>query len=130
MACPMIKNSLVLFAFLCSFTLMGYSNVYYVAPNGNDANVGTIGSPFLTIQRAQTAVVAGDTVYIRGGVYIMQESQIAAFSGTNPVFAYVTNLTKSGTSGNRIKYWAYPGERPVFDYTNVKPLNTRINAFE
>ncbi|GAA3945403.1 hypothetical protein GO495_30845 [Chitinophaga oryziterrae] len=40
-----------------------------------------------TIQRAQTSVVAGDTVYIRGGNYTMTESQIAKYTG---IWAYVT----------------------------------------
>lgn len=101
--------------------------VYYVASTGNDANAGTVTLPFLTIQRAQTAVSAGDTVYVRGGNYIMQESQIATYSG---IWAYVTYLTKSGASGRRINYWAYPGEKPVFNYNQVNPTNYRINAFE
>jgi hypothetical protein len=126
----MTKISLCLAAFLCLGILPGFGTVYYVAPNGDNANAGTISAPFLTIQRAQTAVIAGDTVYIRGGLYLMQESQIALTTSTNPVYAYVTNLTKSGTPTNRIKYWAYPGEQPVFDYSNVRPATTRINAFE
>jgi hypothetical protein len=60
----------------------------------------------------------------------MQESQIfEKTSGTTP-FAYVTKLTKSGSAGKRINYWAYPGERPVFDFSNVRPAGHRINAFE
>jgi len=98
---------------------------YYVAPAGNDANTGTITAPFLTIQRAQTAVVAGDTVYVRGGTYMMQNAQIAAF--TSP-YAYITLLSKSGTAGKRINYWAYPGERPVFNYAGVDPNVSSPNA--
>ncbi|MEI6947821.1 T9SS type A sorting domain-containing protein [Paraflavisolibacter sp. H34] len=127
----MLRNLLFLAVFLCSCSLVAHSKTYYVAPAGDDANAGTIDAPFLTVQRAQTAVAAGDTVYIRGGLYLMQEAQIALLTtvGTTK-FAYVTNLTKSGASGKRINYWAYPGERPVFDYSNVKPADTRINAFE
>ncbi|RZK23666.1 MAG: T9SS type A sorting domain-containing protein [Hymenobacter sp.] len=98
---------------------------YYVAPAGNDASSGTITAPFLTIQRAQTAVVAGDTVYIRGGTYLMQNAQIAAF--TSP-YAYITLLNKSGSAGRRINYWAYPGERPVFNYAGVDPNVSSPNA--
>ena len=100
---------------------------YFVAPAGDDADSGTMQRPFLTLQRAQTAAVAGDTVYARGGTYTMRTAQVAAYSG---IWAYVTNLTKSGTSTNRIKYWAYPGERPVFNYTNVNPSGFRVHAFE
>jgi hypothetical protein len=111
---------------------------YYVAPAGSDTNSGTITAPFLTIQRAQMAVVAGDTVWVRGGTYMMQNSQIAAFGAP---YAYITRLDKSGSAAaGRIKYWAYPGEQPVFNYANVDPnVSTpgapftapyRLSAFE
>ena len=112
-------------------TVVAHSKIYYVAPNGNDTEAGSINAPFLTIQRAQAVVAAGDTVYIRGGLYMMEESQIAdtGFVGSTQ-FVYVTHLVKSGSPGKRIKYWNYPAEKPVFNYSNVKPFNSRINAFE
>ena len=109
---------------ICSSLL---AKVVFVAPTGNNANAGTITSPFLTIQRAQEAVSAGDTVYIRGGKYIMTDSLVASFSGN---WAYVTFLTKSGKPNKRINYWAYPNETPFFDYTAVKPAGYRVNAFQ
>lgn len=124
----MIAKKLIVFAvLLCAFSISAFSTVYYVANNGNDANTGTITQPFITIQRAQTAVNAGDTVYIRGGTYAMTEAQINTYS---TVFAYVTYLTKSGTAGKRINYWAYPSEKPVFDFSAVKPAGYRVYAFE
>ncbi|UOQ97144.1 T9SS type A sorting domain-containing protein [Hymenobacter sp. 5317J-9] len=96
-----------------------FSAKYYVAPTGSDTNSGTIAAPFLSIQRAQTAVSAGDTVWVRGGTYLMQSAQIANY--VSP-YAYVTQLSKSGSAAaGRIKYWAYPGERPVFNYANIDP---------
>lgn len=112
---------------LIAFSTTVWCKIYYVAPTGVNTNAGTISAPFLTIQRAQDAVVAGDTVYIRGGNYVMTESLIATY---NSIWAYVTYLTKSGTSGKRINYWAYPGETPVFDYTAIKPAGYRITAFQ
>lgn len=103
-----------------------YCTTWFVANNGIDTNTGSIDAPFLTIQRAQTSAAAGDTVYIRGGMYNMTEPQIALKSN---IWAYVTNLTKSGSAGKRINYWAYPGEKPVFDYSNVKPADYRVFAF-
>jgi autotransporter-associated beta strand protein/parallel beta-helix repeat protein len=99
---------------------------YYVATSGTDTNSGTLASPFATVQRAQKAAAAGDIVYIRGGTYVMAEAQIASTSG---VYAYVTNLNKNGSAGARINYWAYPGERPIFDLSNVKPADFRVVAF-
>ena len=42
---------------------------YFVATNGSDTNSGTIEKPFATLRKAQSKVVAGDTVYIRRGTY-------------------------------------------------------------
>ena len=102
-----------------------YAAEFYVAPTGNDADTGTLEKPFATVQRAQDAVAPGDTVFIRGGTYVMKESQIALKKG---IMAYVTNLTRSGAPEKRINYWAYPNEHPVFDLSAVKPA-LRIDAF-
>jgi parallel beta-helix repeat protein len=85
---------------------------FYVATTGNDSNTGTVNAPFKTVGRAQTAASAGDLICIRGGTY--------AFSGSGTVGV---SFTKSGTANNLIKYWAYPGEVPVFDLTNLTPSN-------
>jgi len=123
----MIKKLLFALVALC-ISSAAFSITYFVAPNGDDAvGLGTMLLPFKTIQRAQTSALPGDTVYVRGGTYVMQEADIATYYS---IWAYVTDLTKSGTSGNRINYWNYPGEHPVFDYSNIKPANYRINAFE
>jgi hypothetical protein len=123
----MNKKSFLFFLFLLLLNAPVFANIFYVASTGDNANPGTIAQPFLTIQQAQNAVSAGDTVYIRGGAYNMAESQIAQYSG---IWAYVTKLDKSGTSGNRIKYWTYPGERPIFNFSAINPAGYRIHAFQ
>jgi hypothetical protein len=105
---------------------LSFANTYYVAVDGSDNNAGTISKPFATIQRAQDAVAPGDTVYIRGGVYHMTEGQIAH---KERIYACVTYLDKSGIPGRYINYWAYPNEKPVFDYSSVKPADYRVAAF-
>ncbi len=101
---------------------------YFIAPTGNDTTgTGTIDLPYRTIMKAHQSVVAGDTVFLRGGTYKMTEAQIALKSG---IYAYVLNLDKSGTSASkRICYWAYKNEKPVFDLSNVKPANYRVYVF-
>ena len=96
----------------------------YVAPNGNDSNPGTIDKPLESIQKAQEYASAGDTVFIRGGTYKVREDQISRV--VSSLFACISYLDKSGTEGNTIKYWAYPGETPVFDFSDVKPANQRV----
>ncbi|WP_155370717.1 ricin-type beta-trefoil lectin domain protein [Catellatospora vulcania] len=82
---------------------------YYVAPDGNDANPGTISSPWRTVQRARDAVrtvnasMTGDIhVYLRGGRYPVS-STIEFGAGD------------SGTNGYRVVYAAYADETPVLD---------------
>ena len=121
----MIKK-LLLNAFLISSLSFASAKTVYIAPNGNDANPGTKARPFATVQKAQDAIEPGDTVYIRGGIYRMSEAQIARKEG---IYANVTYLDKSGKPGAMINYFAYPGEKPTFDYTEIKPAGLRVNAF-
>ncbi len=100
------------------------SATWYVATNGIDSNTGTSNSPFATIMRAQTVASAGDTVYLRGGTYYLSYANVTA---TNAPWVIVNNITKSG-----ISYIAYPGELPVFDFSNVLPPianSNRVTAF-
>ncbi|MCP4511953.1 MAG: pectate lyase, partial [Fuerstiella sp.] len=98
---------------------------YYVATSGSDANAGTIEQPFASVQRAQDSVEPGDTVFIRGGTYRMQESDIAR---RERIWAHAIRLNRSGRNGERINYWAYENEQPVFDFSAVKPPHLRVHA--
>ena len=98
-----------------------FSAIYFVATNGVDSNSGTSNSPFATIMKAQSAATSGDTVYLRGGTYFLDNSN---FTATNNPWAIVNNITKSG-----ISYIVYPGELPVFDFSNVQPSGFRVTAF-
>ena len=60
-----------LFLLLC-LPIMLNAKEYYVATNGNDANSGSIDSPFATLARAQSEAAPGDIVYIRGGKYTIK----------------------------------------------------------
>jgi hypothetical protein len=84
---------------------------YYVAPTGDDDAAGTEGAPFRTVARGQMAASAGDTVFIRGGIY--------SFSGTSATVGVA--FTKSGQQDRRINYFAYPGEVPIFDLFELRP---------
>lgn len=105
--------------------------VYYVSPSGSDSNSGTIDAPFATLNAAHSRVSAGDTVYFRGGTYMIDPTQVmlpSATTGTG-VYTYVFDLAKSGNAtAGRIVYAGYPGERPVFDFSQIQPLS-RISGF-
>ena len=68
------------FILVASPSAMASSNTYYVSTTGSDSNLGTLSSPFLTIQKASSVMVAGDTVLIRGGTY--HETIIPSNNGT------------------------------------------------
>lgn len=99
---------------------------YFIAPDGDDGNDGDISAPFATIGRSQRSVEAGDTVFIRGGTYRMTEGQISQRIRNR---ALVNVLAKSGKPGRMINYFAYQDERPVFDFSDVKPRGLRVTAF-
>ena len=90
---------------------------YYVATNGSDSNAGNKDKPFATLKKANAVVTAGDTVWIRGGTYNIKDTSYVR----NDQMSAGILLTASGTSdNNRIHYLAYPGEQPIFDFTNLK----------
>ena len=100
-------------AAMCAGVSLGHAATYYVAPTGNSTNLGTIDQPFATMARAQQAAVPGDTVYFRAGTY--------RFVSSTAVDGVLVN--KSGVAGNRIKYWAYPNEVPIFDFSGITTLD-------
>lgn len=119
-----MKKTLLSFTTLCalsSVSLLAEAADYYVSPTGNDSNSGSIDSPLETLMRAQDLADAGDTVYIRGGTYYLDNDDI---SRTDSSRAYVNEVKENG-----IRYIAYNGETPIFDFTGVKPVDRRVVAF-
>ncbi len=101
---------------LILFSSEAFSSVYYVAVDGSDSNAGTKEKPFASLNKANDVVRAGDTVWIRGGVYDLNDT---VFYKEYEMTAAIL-LTASGESdSNRIHYFAYPGEHPIFDATNL-----------
>lgn len=70
----------------------------FVAQDGDDSWPGTIDQPLRTIQKGADLVTAGETVYVREGVY------------TERVM-----IRHSGTPDSPITVAAFPGETPVID---------------
>ena len=94
---------------LLILTRTASGTIWYVATNGSDSASGTSTStPFATPHRAVTnsALTAGDTIFVRGGTYVLS-SKVAPGS------------SKVGTPGNYIKFWAYPDEHPVLDFNTM-----------
>jgi len=77
---------------------------FFVSPDGNDNNDGTINSPFKTIEKAMGQAQPGDTIFLRGGLY---------------VYSQTIRITKSGVSENPITLCSYQEEVPILDFQNV-----------
>ena len=80
--------------------------VFYVDTNGDDNNPGTIDQPWRTIHHAAEMMMAGDTVFIRDGVY---KEQVSTVNDGNSANGYIV-------------FSAYPGETPILDGTNVTKI--------
>lgn len=89
----------ILACLLVGFVCSGRAEEYYVATNGNNASDGSLATPWLTVQHAATNVNAGDTVYVRDGVY--NERVVLGRSGS--------------ADGGYITISSYPGEAPAID---------------
>jgi hypothetical protein len=78
---------------------------FYVATTGDDSNPGTEGAPWRTVQHAANTVRAGNTVYVRGGIY-----------------EELVSINASGDASNGfITFKSYPGETAVLDATTFTP---------
>ncbi len=77
---------------------------FYVSPTGSSTNSGTLGSPWdlQTALNQPAAVKPGDTIWLRGGVYLG---------------SFRSNLT--GAAGAPIVVKAYAGERAILDGNNA-----------
>ena len=64
----MIKNSLTFFLITIS-SLFLFSQQYHVAKHGNDNNLGTVESPFLTISKAAKIALPGSVITVHEGTY-------------------------------------------------------------
>ena len=95
---------------------------HFIVPAGSDvAGDGSIDNPYETITKAQSVASAGDTVYLRGGTYTLDNSHITY---SYSLWDSVNRITK-----DRIRYAAYADEVPVFDFSAVKPEGRRVTAF-
>jgi hypothetical protein len=82
---------------------IGAGATFYVATTGNDGNSGSFDSPWLTIQHAANTAVAGDTVYVMGGVY----NEIVTFANSG------------SSTGGYITFESYPGQTTTIDGTGL-----------
>ncbi len=92
------------------------ASIYYVVDSqkGSDSNPGSVDQPWLTIRKAVETVSPGETIYIRGGEYIVP------FSGWS--------FIRSGTDTQPITVSNYPGEQVVLKIDQAS--NNNYPAFQ
>jgi hypothetical protein len=101
----LLVQRLVMFSFCFSTILTNsFATQYYVSAAGSDTNPGTINLPFLTLTKAVglSTLIPGDTIFIRGGIYALGST---------------VSISKIGTKDSVYHLFAYPGERPVFNFS-------------
>ena len=85
---------------------------FYVSPSGSDGNAGTFEEPWRTLRHAVSQLTAGDTLYLRGGIYSSSADTVDSQTGVVP----------SGTSWeNAITIAGYPGEQAIVQPPNGAP---------
>ena len=103
------------------------ANEIYVAPTGDDANEGSISSPYKTISKAIEAAQPGTSIFLREGTYTPTPDQIMLSNAAN-AYDCVYALEKNGTADRPILLSGYPGEKVTIDLSQVKTPN-RIMGF-
>ncbi|MFF7097450.1 carbohydrate-binding protein [Streptomyces rubradiris] len=92
-------------------------SVLYASPAGTDGAAGTESAP-TTLTSAISRITPGGTIYLRGGTY-RQSATVTIPADSD------------GTSAARTTLSAYPGEKPVLDFSaqTESPSNRGIQLF-
>ena len=109
----MVKKFILGFSALLSAASLVQAADYYLAPTGSATASGTEAAPFFTLNQAVSVVAPGDTIYMRGGTYFYNSTQI---------------INQSGGAESPIRLFAYPGEHPVLNFTNQPDNFTATEA--
>ena len=72
--------------------------MFYIAPNGNNANIGSESLPWKSFGHAVYRLKPGETVLVKAGTY-----------------NETLYIDKSGVAGKPITYKAYPGQKPKIE---------------
>ena len=96
------------------FSLFLISNTWaqiFVSPDGDNNNPGTIDLPLKSIPAAVNKIQLGDTIYVRGGIYLL--------SDTDKI-----SISKNGNANSRYYLFAYNEERPILDFSSMAITST------
>jgi hypothetical protein len=103
----LVQRSAVIFFLIWTFITISFASQIFVSTTGNDTTgaIDRIDLPFRTIPKAISVAMAGDTIYVRGGVYVST--------------AQITLSTNGLDTTKRSCLMGYPGERPILDFSSM-----------
>ena len=81
--------------------VIDYANGIFVMKTGNDTNDGSYASPFLTLDKANTAATAGKKIYVYAGEYVEDNATEHCWVVSKATtWRAIGNVTVKATSGN------------------------------
>ena len=103
----LLNHFVIIICLLSTIPTISFATQHYVSTMGSDSSTGTYVAPFLTLAYAVSlpTLAAGDTIFIMDGTY--------SYSAT-------VSISKIGTSDSIYHLFAYPGDRPVFNFSAQK----------
>jgi hypothetical protein len=104
----MMKLKIIIYL-LITFS-MSYSQIF-VSPDGDDNNPGTFDLPLKSIPSAVNIIQLGDTIFVRGGIYLLSDND-------------KISISKSGNVNNRYYMIGYNQERPILDFSSMTTNST------
>ena len=93
----------------------------YVAPWGSDKGDGTWENPYYNLQMAVDKIVAGDTIYVRGGTYYPTMKK----DGSKTTI----RIDKIGTPDAWFTVKTFPGEFPVLNFKD-QPKKVSVRGIQ
>jgi hypothetical protein len=97
-------NTLFKFLLVICLSSISIKAQIYVSPNGDDTNPGTLDFPLRNISSAISKALAGDTIYLRGGIYSLTTR---------------VSISKNGSQNSRYHLFAYNEEKPILDFSSM-----------
>jgi len=110
----MMKNyfPVILLGLVCQFVS---AKQYFLSPTGNDSNNGlTLQTAWQSPNTAFTKLVAGDTLWVKGGTYTVNST----VKSSNPA-----------TKASPILVSAVRGEKPIFDCSSFRNYGTESSTY-
>ena len=102
----------------CLLFSAGFAKQYFIAANGDDANSGTIESPFGGFDVAYTAAQPGDTIWVRGGTHTVST---------------IWTINKAGNVNSYYNLWGYTpdiakGDSVILNVTATNGIRIQVGG--